>query len=343
MKTKSLKKKLIALIGCAAIAGTAFAAVACGGDDNTASADSGLSVKEFYGIGAVSTVKLLGGGISAPTLNAAAMTGSSSADATLEDVKLQAEDFNKYFNALDIFTDDATSISTEANTDEAYAGYATKMTVKGKDISGSDTTYVMYYNETLANTAADEDDDIDDEDDDKNDKDDKDDGETESTYTLDGKMISGGTEYLLSGLRSVESEKDEHEEELKIRAYVESDPTSYVEMEQEVSTETGEHEIEYVYRVYQNGVLSEETAVEFETEQKNNKTETEFELEFRKDGKKSRYSVVREEKSGKSEIKVKYNMNGESGMFKIEELDEGGVKTYKYTFTDNTVKVFDAD
>ena len=112
-------------------------------------------------------------------------------------------------------------------------------------------------------------------------------------------------------------------------------------MEQEYSVENGETETEYVYSVYANGKLLEQTAVEFETENKNNKVETEYELEFRSGTSKGTYVVKREIKDNKTSIKVQYKIDGETGVFHIREITDGnGNKKYEYTFGDYEKIVF---
>ncbi len=88
-----------------------------------------------------------------------------------------------------------------------------------------------------------------------------------------------------------------------------------------------------MYSIVANGVVVEQTAVEFETEQKGAKEEVEYEMEFRKGEAKGRYEIVREEKDNKVEIKVKYNVDGKSGVFHIQKNDDG---KYSYSFSDGT-------
>ena len=301
-----------------------------------------LSAEDVYGMGAVSSVRLLGSNMplaaikSFSAVNSISYTTSNYAaiNKSEDDVKRQAKRFNEYFTALDSFLgDDIISTTTEANTDSNYE-YETKMTINGKDFDGETVTYTMYYTETLvkANSADDEDDeDADDEDE-----------ETENEYHLVGVMVIDGVDYYLEGERSEETKKDESETELKIRAYADkTDKTSYIQMEQEYSVEDGETETEYVYSIYANGELIEQTAVEFETENKNNKLETEYELEFRSGTSKGKYVVEREVKDNKVSIKVKYNIDGKTGVFHIREItDENGNKQYEYTFSDNEIIVF---
>ena len=301
-----------------------------------------LSAEDVYGMGAVSSVRLLGSNMplaaikSFSTVNSISYTTSNYAaiNKSEDDAKRQAKRFNEYFTALDSFLgDDIISTTTEVNTDDNYE-YETKMTIKGKDFDGETVTYTMYYTETLVK--ADSADDEDDEDADDVDE------ETENEYHLVGVMVIDGTDYYLEGERSEETEKDESETELKIRAYADkTDKTSYIQMEQEYSVEDGETETEYVYSIYANGKLIEQTAVEFEAENKNNKLETEYELEFRSGTSKGKYVVEREVKDNKVSIKVNYNIDGKTGVFHIREItDENGNKQYEYTFSDNEIIVF---
>ena len=327
-------KKKILLIGLSLTMAMSTALTACG-DPDKGRTNVLSSPNDVYGMGAVSSVRLLGSNMSASAVNtfsavrAAAQTRSSevmlssAADNSEQEVKEQTERFNEYFTALDSFLgEDVVSTVTEANTNSKYE-FETKMTVNGKDFNGETVTYTMYYTETLT-------------------KADSTDEETENQYQLVGVMVIDGADYYLEGERTEETEKDESETELKIRAYADkTDKTSYIQMEQEYSVEDGETETEYVYSIYANGELVEQTAVEFETENKNNKVETEYELEFRSGTSKGKYVVEREVKDNKSAIKVKYNIDGKTGVFHIREItDENGNKKYEYTFSDNEKMIF---
>ena len=307
---------------------------ACGntGNGNT---NAFSSPEDVYGMGAVSSVKLLGNKMPASaikTLSAVSATTqtrtcgvkltSSTADDPEKEVKEQTEKFNEYFTALDSFLgDDVVSTTTQVNTDENYE-YDVKMTINGKDFNGETVTYVMYYTETLAHYDSDDD---------------------EIEYRLEGVMVIDGSDYYLEGERSEENEKDESETELKIRAYADkADKSTYIQMEQEYSVEKGETETEYVYSVYSDGKLLEQTAVEFEQESKNGKTETEYELEFRSGTSKGKYVVKREVVNNKTEIKVKYVIDGNSGEFRIREItDDNGNKHYEYNYRDGSKQIFD--
>ncbi len=283
-----------------------------------------FSAEDVYGIGAVSGVKLLKNNMPASAVKSFSAVNAiayTTTEKSADEAKRQAEKFNEYFTALDSFLgDDVVSTSTVANTDSNY-DYETKMTITGKDFNGETVTYTMYYTETLLQDDFDED---------------------EQEYKLVGIMTIDGADYYLEGERSEESEKDESETELKIRAYADKeDKTSYIQMEQEYSVENGETETEYVYSIYAGGELLEQTAVEFETENKDGKVETEYELEFRKGASKGKYIVKREVVENKAEIKVKYAIDGKSGEFRIREItDANGDKQYEYTFSDNEKIIF---
>ena len=301
-----------------------------------------LSAEDVYGMGAVSSVRLLGSNMSVSAVktfsevravaqrrSSDGMFTSNSSDDSEREVKEQAERFNEYFTALDsFFGKDIISTTTEENADGKYP-YEIKMTIKGTDLSGKTIPYIMYYTEFLVNSQEDE-------------EEADEDGETEREYKLVGVMVVDGAEYYLEGERSEENEKDESETELKIRAYADmADKSSYIQMEQEYSVEDGETETEYVYSIYVNGELLEQTAVEFETENKDGKVETEYELEFRSGASKGKYVVEREVKDNKTEIKVKYDIDGKKGVFHIREItDEDGNKKYEYKFSDNEIKIF---
>lgn len=335
-----MKKNFLLVVLCLTMV-MSMTLAACG--DPASRANVLSSPNDVYGMGAVSSIRLLGSNmplVAVKTFSAVSATtqrracgvklAPSTVDDSEQEVKEQTERFNEYFTALDSFLgDDVVSTVTEANTDSNYK-YETKMTITGKDFNGETVTYTMYYTETLVKADF-ADDDADDEDE-----------ETENKYQLVGVMVIDGADYYLEGERSEETEKDESETELKIRAYADkTDKTSYIQMEQEYSVEEGEKETEYVYSIYANGELVEQTAVEFETENKNNKVETEYELEFRSGTSKGKYVVKREVKDNKISIKVKYNIDGKKGVFHIREItDENGNKQYEYTFSDNKIIVF---
>ncbi len=364
MKTKKLTKRIVALIVSLLLIASIGCLVGCNNNSGNANGKK-LTATEFYGIGSVSTVQLLGS-MQGNSIKTLALDGEVNADAldttgsatttdsttpttgtneTTEAIKQQALDFNKYFATLDNFlNEDNINVTAEANTSGEYADYANKLIVNCKDLSGATVQYVMYYNEVEDKNTPVEAKDVDDDDDNDSETDNDNDNETETYYTLNGVMVIDGQEYKLMGKRQVETETDETENEIMIRAYVDEAQGNYVEMKHEASVEEGENEVEYVYSIYQGGVLVEETAIEFENETEQDKTETEYTLEFRKGESKGVYTVEREVKGNETEIKVMFNMDGKTGYFNIKEVDDGqGNKSYEYKFEDNSTVTFDKD
>ena len=317
-----MKKRILSVVACALSAAiVAFAFAGC-----KAKPDRALSAQDAYGIGAVSSVKLLGTGVSTAAMSAFAELGNEAVAVTAEEVgdtderKAATEKFNEYFRALDGFGgDDVVKTTVVDNDDESYP-YAKKMTIEGVGMDGRKVVYVMYYDETEVKTE-------------------EDDGEIEKEYSLNGVITIDGKEYAVEGMRSEETEDDERESELRIRAYADAtDKTTYVEMERENSVEEGETETEYVYSIYRGGELIEQTAVEFERENENGKEEIAYEIEFRRGETIGKYEVER--KAG-NEVKVKYATGGKTGSFRvIAETDESGNETYKYVFQDGREYVF---
>ncbi|MGN0819133.1 MAG: hypothetical protein ACI4M6_01880 [Christensenellaceae bacterium] len=346
MKNKKSKVKLLASAVAGLVIASTFCLTAC---NSSADTSASLSSEEFYGVGSVTTVKLLGNTLNASAVNAltsvteevlpetseSAETSSDtspdvsvdSSDSTvIDEVVDEAEKFNRYFSALDSFLGDETiSVERVENTDEEFAQYSTKLIINGKNIKGESQVFVLYFNENLTDTKVEADDDEE---------------ETTAKYDLEGVMVFDGETYCLKGVRITESESDENEEVMKICAYKESDPFTYVEMVQKLSVEEGEKEIEYVYRIFKDGKLIEETAVEFENETENGKVKTEFEIKFKADNKISAYSIERKVTDGKTEIDVKYNVDGKAGKFSISEILGEDGESYEYKFSEKVKKSF---
>lgn len=319
-----MKKRILSVVACALSAAiVAFAFAGC-----KAKPDRALSAQDAYGIGAVSSVKLLGTGVSAAAMSAFAELGNEAVAVTAEEVgdtderKAATEKFNEYFRALDGFGgDDVVKTTVGDNDDESYP-YAKKMTIEGVGMDGRKVVYVMYYDETEVKTE-------------------EDDGEIEKEYSLNGVITIDGKEYAVEGMRSEETEDDERESELRIRAYADAtDKTTYVEMERENSVEEGETETEYVYSIYRGGDLIEQTAVEFERESENGKEEIAYEIEFRRGETIGKYEVER--KAG-NEVKVKYVTGGKTGSFVIREVSGADGKKFEYEFENGEKFYFDAE
>lgn len=278
-----------------------------------------LSVEDVYGLGAVTTSKLLGSefaGGSAQNLSSVRLLAERSDP--LPKAKAQASKFHEYFSMLDGFFGGSAVKTTVVSNDSSEgicANYERKLTITGTDMSGTAVQYEMYYNETV-----------------------EEEDEEETEYSLDGIMFIDGEDYVLRGERKHEEDGGEREDEIVIRAYPDfTDGETYVQMEQKVSVDGNETEKEYVYSVFSDGDEIEETVVKFESEKKGAKEKAEFELEFRRGGAKGKYSAERERSDGKIKMKVKYEIEDEKGEFYVSDSSGGG---YEYLFSDGSRQIF---
>ena len=348
-----MKKKILALFVTAALAGTALATLAaCGGNGggtgdlggNGGVGGEGTSVeagaRNAYGIGAVTTAKLLAGGIAGTNAMLSATSQEGAAGGAGQGAQEAAGEFDEYFRMLDCFLDeDAFRTTVSENTDEAYA-FDYKMTVEGELLDGTAVSHTMYYSEESVGAVSDDDDDHDD--------DDRDENEHTEAYRLTGVMVLDGVSYDMRGYRSVETEAEHNEteqsEELWIRATDPQNARNYVQMDLETETEeedgSAEQEREYVYSVYADGKLTERTNVDFETENEDGAAETEYTLGILRDGVRSYYEVERAEReSGSVTIGVRYRLgSGESGRFVVTQTADG---EYVYRTDDGTRIDFD--
>lgn len=353
-----MKKKILALFVTAALAGTALATLAaCGGNGggtgdlggNGGVGGEGTSVeagaRNAYGIGAVTTAKLLAGGIAGTNAMLSAASQEGAAGGAGQGAQEAAGEFDEYFRMLDCFLDeDAFRTTVSENTDESIA-FDYKMTVEGELLDGTAVSHTMYYSEESVGTVSDDDDDHDD---DGHDDDDRDENEHTEAYRLTGVMVLDGVSYDMRGYRSVETEAEHNEteqsEELWIRATDPQNARNYVQMDLETETEeedgSAEQEREYVYSVYADGKLTERTNVDFETENEDGTAETEYTLGILRDGVRSYYEVERAEReSGSVTIGVRYRLgSGESGRFVVTQTADG---EYVYRTDDGTRIDFD--
>ena len=363
-------KKFLAITA-AILAGTSLFAFAGCNDGNTTALGGGLGggagtqaeagAKSAYALGAVTTAGLLAEtSQTANTVSLAAVTdgqngqnsengGQGSQDGAGQgDQNTQGENgqetpsgqgtqsdalkeevarFGEYFEMLDTFLDEgALNVQVTENTDTSYA-FSTKLTVEGTLPDGQTVVYTMYYTETEAGMREEQD---------------EDEYEVRIAYDLTGVLEMNGVTYEMTGSRISETETEGREEEtsesLWIKATDPENEGNYVRMDLEIESEqegneTGS-ETEYVYRVYRDGALVEQTSVAFETETEGNRAETEYEVSILKDGAMSRFEVEREERnSGKTTIGVVYRTPDGNGRFVVTKSAEG---EYVYTFEDGS-------
>ena len=178
--------------------------------------------------------------------------------------------------------------------DSDLEGYAHKMTVSYKDITGAAVDYEMYYNEEVVSSETEWDDGEE---------------ETETVNRIEGVLRVDGVDYPMSGFSEVSADGDENEREHELRVDM-GDGKSLV-VEQEIENERDEQEQEYVYSVYDGRRLVEQSVFSFEQE----RDETEIELEQRvrgEDGSMTTtlFSFEKENEHGKEVIRIDIRGNG---------------------------------
>ena len=202
--------------------------------------------------------------------------------------------------------------------DSDLEGYAHKMTVSYKDITGAAVDYEMYYNEEVIGSETEWDDGEE---------------ETETVNRIEGVLRVDGVDYPMSGFSEVSTEGDESEREHELRVDM-GDGKSLV-VEQEIENERDEQEQEYVYSVYDGRRLVEQSVFSFEQE----RDETEIELEQRVRGEDgsmttSLFSFEKEIEHGKEVIRIDIRGNGGNvrGSYIVSvETAEDGTSGYVYT------------
>ena len=294
-----MKKKFLALMAAATLSAAALACfAACEKGKQTGEAGMGgagvsleAGARDAYGLGAVTTARLLAGSMAAEPAAASALAASGEADAgSAQSGALLPQEtvgtFNEYFQMLDTFLDESAFRTTVTENPDGALAYDYKLTVEGEQLDGSAVSYVMYYSEEQIALPPDDDDD-----------------EIVEAYRITGVMEMEGVSYQMSGYRSVETEQERGE---------------------------NESEQEYVYSVYRDGKLHERTTVAFEQEDEHGGRETEYSLGIYRGGETSYYEIERAERNnGAVTIQVNYRVGGARGSFVITQSAEGAY-TYRF-------------
>ncbi len=304
-----MKKNILAAIATLALA-TALttASVSCADNGNaTGKKDAPVnfnSSESFFALSAASGVNFLDGAKTdkqaAYALFAAEVPSTRPSDFTDEDVK----EINNTLVMFDSIVGSDLSAKTGENdeTDGYFAAYDYKMT-----ISFGGKNAVMYYNETNLRTKTDRDDDK---------------TETETKASLEGVLVSGGSEYPVTGKREEEISDDETEYELEL--IVKKSDTTYVKFSYETETENDESETEYKCEIYENGKKIQKIKIEFEEE--NGQTEIGFKLETGGKFDGAEYKIV---KRSANKYDIRREQNGKKTYILAEKTEKG----YRFTYS----------
>ena len=316
----------------------------------------------FYAYGAASVGTLLASSDSMPTVRklSASLPTVRKLSASAETEKSRLTTVNRYMSLVESLLSEQNIVS---NMISGERGYRYGMTVKHTDLHGNEISYRLYYDKYPTATESEN----------KNyygvNRDDKiselkiSDGEspdykayngykidnvynidksndkTEKDYSIKGILLIGGAEYFVEGVYETENDGGESESELYFKAFTNAEKTSYIEVRQkhERETESDETEIEqeYVYSVYVDGVLTERTEIEYETE----KDELELKMSVTKGGETETLLFKGEFENGERILRARGKVNGQTVSFRVYVLNDG----YRYVFDDGSFSDFERD
>lgn len=316
----------------------------------------------FYAYGAASVGTLLDSSDSLPTVRklSASLPTVRKLSASAETEKSRLTTVNRYMSLVESLLSEQNIVS---NIISGERGYRYGMTVKHTDLHGNEISYRLYYDKYPTVTESEE----------KNyygvTRDDKiselkiSDGEspdykayngykidneynieknndkTEKDYSIKGVLLIGGAEYFVEGVYETENDGDESESELYFKAFTNAEKTSYIEVrqkhERETKSDETEIEQEYVYSVYVDGVLTERTEIEYETE----KDELELKMSVTKGGETETILFKGEFENGERILRARGKVNGQTVSFRVYVLNDG----YRYVFDDGSFSDFERD
>ena len=316
----------------------------------------------FYAYGAASVGTLLASSDSLPTVRklSDSLPTVRKLSASAETEKSRLTTVNRYMSLVESLLSEQNIVS---NMISGERGYRYGMTVKHTDLHGNEISYRLYYDKYPTTTESE----------DKNyygiNRDDKiselkiSDGEspdykayngdkidneynidknndkTEKDYSIKGILLIGGAEFFVEGVYEMENDGGESESELYFKAFTNAEKTSYIEVrqkhERETKSDETEIEQEYVYSVYVDGVLTERTEIEYETEN----DQLELKMSVTEGGETETLLFKGEFENGERILRARGKVNGQTTSFRVYVLNEG----YRYVFDDGSFSDFERD
>ena len=316
----------------------------------------------FYAYGAASVGTLLASSDSMPTVRklSASLPTVRKLSASAETEKSRLTTVNRYMSLVESLLSEQNIVS---NMISGERGYRYGMTVKHTDLHGNEISYRLYYDKYPTATESEDKNYYGINRDDKISKlkisdgespdykayngykidnaynIDKNDDKTEKDYSIKGILLIGGAEYFVEGVYETENDGGESESELYFKAFTNAEKTSYIEVrqkhERETKSDETEIEQEYVYSVYVDGVLTERTEIEYETE----KDELELKMSVTKGGETETLLFKGEFENGERILRARGKVNGQAVSFRVYVLNDG----YRYVFDDGSFSDFERD
>ena len=220
----------------------------------------------------------------------------------------QTETIDKYMSLVENLLSKS---EIESNITNGELNYQFVMNIHYTNLSGKNITYKMLFNKILLEEEIEDD-------------------AVEQNYAIDGILFKGNEEYNVEGLYKVETENGESESEMFFKAFLNSEKTSYIEVQQnfESENENGNNEIdqEFVYSLYNKGNLVEQNTIQYESE--NNELSLSMQIII---GEKINNLLFDcDSKNGESVVYVTGNINDEVINYYISIQKDG----YKYILGD---------
>lgn len=316
----------------------------------------------FYAYGAASVGTLLASSDSLPTVRklSASLPTVRKLSASAETEKSRLTTVNRYMSLVESLLSEQNIVS---NMISGEHGYRYGMTVKHTDLHGNEISYRLYYDKYPTATESEDKNYYGINRDDKISKlkisdgespdykayngykiyneynIDKNDDKTEKDYSIKGILLIGGAEFFVEGVYETENDGGESESELYFKAFTNAEKTSYIEVrqkhERETKSDETEIEQEYVYSVYVDGVLTERTEIEYETE----KDQLELKMSVTKGGETETILFKGEFENGERILRARGKVNGQTVSFRVYVLNDG----YRYVFDDGSFSDFERD
>lgn len=222
----------------------------------------------------------------------------------------EIDEINKYLGIMEQMLAEGDPINVVEETSDKVE-YENKMVISTKDLNLNTYTYILYFNEVSLNEELDEEE-----------SEDVEENDDEIESTLEGIMLVGDKEYVVTGKKELE------EDEMKVEFTSKIDDENWVKVTQKTENE----ESKFEYSISENGIITK-TEIKFETEE----NETMMKLKFIDGDNKSEYKFKTEVEDDKQLIKIDIKDESRTLQVKVFLVVDSvtGEVTYEYRVKDS--------
>ena len=315
---KNLGKKFLMTAMATTLVATSVVGLSACGPKNNAQVPNNLepTAKDVFSMAAVSGASFIGGGAS----------GASCADVTMP---ISNSEFDTIKTYLGMFNDLLSDGIKQESLESDKAEYNTKIAIK----IGSKDAYTLYYTETAVNADGTEGREI---------EGDEEDETIDECTTLEGILVANdGTEYAISGGRTVTTEEDEKETEVKFKTSKDGSTVEVVQTH-EINPETNEEETEFEYKIEDADGNEISYSIEWEFEDGANEMEVEISSETSDGVEIEKEYSDKSQEDGSLKITLETeNADVETEDYIIVTENEDGTYNFKFSngYEENNVKL----